>query len=66
MYNRTLPDFKVIASHVVDKHEVAELLEEIYKQGYYAGRFDQEQEWWLSQDASLEEYTEKAQDEEKS
>lgn len=50
MYNRILPDFKEIASHVVDKSELSELLEEIYNKGYYAGRLDEENEWYAAQD----------------
>lgn len=53
MYNRTLPDFKEIASHLVDKHDLPELLETLYTQGYHAGRMDEAQEWWAEQDKEL-------------
>jgi len=53
MYNRTLPDFKTIASYVVDKTELPELLEEIYTKGYYAGRLDEQNEWWGAFDKDI-------------
>lgn len=50
MYNRILPDFKAIAEHILDRHELEERLEGIYIQGYHAGRLDEAKEWYAAQD----------------
>jgi hypothetical protein len=51
MSDRTLPDFKLIASCITDRTYLADAFEELYYKGYYAGRIDEENEWWRRQNA---------------
>lgn len=52
--NRTLPNWVELAQTCEDREDVAILLEQIYNQGYYAGKIDADSEWWIRQDADMQ------------